>query len=107
MTQPPPPPRAHAHARRASPHKKNSTAQHTRARTRTRTDLVEQVEGRGVAALDRKDERERDERLLPAAQLLDAHRLAGAAEGDAHLDARVLFERAAAAGRRKSLSSRL
>ncbi len=45
-------------------------ARHGRAvgRVQRGVDLVEQVEGRRVAALDGKDERERDQRLLPAAQ---------------------------------------
>jgi hypothetical protein len=33
-------------------------------------DLIEQVEGGGVTSLDCKDQRQRDEGLLPSAQLI-------------------------------------
>ena len=46
-----------------------------------RINLVEQVEGRRVAALDGKDEGQRHEGLLPAAQLLHDKHLPRA-EGD-------------------------
>ena len=55
-------------------------------------DLVEEVEGRGVAALDGEDEGERAERLLPARELLDALLLVVlGVEGDGDADARVVL----------------
>ena len=50
-------------------------AQHTRhggavLRVQGRVNFIKQVEGRRIAALDGKDERQSHERLLPAAQLL-------------------------------------
>ena len=63
-------------------------------------DLVEQVEGRRIAALDGEYERERDKRLLATAQLLNVlHLVALAGEGDAYADARVLLDGGRSAGR--------
>ena len=48
-------------------------------------DLVKQVKGCRVAALDGKDEGQSNERLLAARQELQAHRLVAATERDTHL----------------------
>lgn len=61
-----------------------------------RVDLVAEVEGGRVAALDRKDQGQRDERLLAAGQGGDRGGLAPAAEGDLDADAGVLVAGAAA-----------
>lgn len=67
-------------------------------------DLVEEVEGRGVALLDGEDEGERAQRLLPARELLNALLLVVlGVEGHGDADARVVLDArrlAAVLGRR-------
>ena len=55
-------------------------------------DLVEQVEGRRVAALDREDQREGNEGLLPSAQLLHLELLPSPREVHEHADAAELAD---------------
>mmetsp|Transcript_13161 Transcript_13161/g.43399 ORF Transcript_13161/g.43399 Transcript_13161/m.43399 type:complete len:719 (+) Transcript_13161:1846-4002(+) len=79
--------------RDARPRLRRDEARHRRAvlLVERRVDLVKEVEGRGVAALDGEDEGERHHRLLPARELLHDLRVA-ASERDADLDADVLFD---------------
>lgn len=50
-----------------------------------RINLIEQVEGRGITALDGENERQRHHRLLPARQLIHAL-ITDAGAGERHLD---------------------